>query len=136
MKDFQYFGLFLDEETKKGLLDVFLTYLENNSIKCLLDKVYIDHCTLLHVSQLHDNQVFYDYLNARVGETFSIVIIGIGISNKTAAFKVADYSLVCANSIPHITIATFNNGKPVDSNNIKEWRDIEPIIVKTILKKV
>ena len=26
MGNFQYFGLFLDEETKKGLLDVFLTF--------------------------------------------------------------------------------------------------------------
>lgn len=136
MGNFQYFGLFLDEETKKGLLDVFLTYLEDNSIKCLLDKSYIDHCTLLHVSQLHDNQVFYDYLNTRVGEKFSIVINGIGISNKAAAFKVADYSVVCANKIPHITVATFNGGKPVDSNNITEWKDIEPIIIKTTLKKV
>lgn len=136
-KDFQYFGLFIDEETKKGLLDVFLTYLEEgNSIGYLLDKIYIDHCTLLHVSQLHDNQVFYDYLNSRVGEKFSIVITGIGISDKAAAFKVVDYSVVCANKIPHITIATFNGGKPVDSNNITEWKDIEPIIISTTLKKV
>ena len=137
MGNFQYFGLFLDEETKKGLLDVFLTYLEeDNSIGYLMDKIYLDHCTLLHVSQLHDNQVFYDYLNTRVGEKFSIIINGIGISNKVAAFKVTDYSVVCANKIPHITIATFNGGKPVDSNNITEWKDIEPIIVETTLKKV
>ena len=136
MKDFNYFGLFLDEETKKGLLDVFNTYLEDNSVECSLDKIYIDHCTLLHVSQLHDNQVFYDYLNARVGEKFSIIIHGIGISDKAAAFKIVDYSVVCANKIPHITIATFNGGKPVNSNNITEWKDIEPIVIETTLKKV
>lgn len=136
MKDFQYFGLFLDEETKKGLLDVFNTYLEENSVECLLDKIYIDHCTLLHISQLHDNQVFYDYLNTRVGEKFSIVINGIGISDKVAAFRVDKRSVVSCNSIPHITIATFNGGKPVDSNNIKEWKDIKPIILTTTLKKI
>ena len=42
---------------------------------------------------------------------------------------------VCANKIPHITICTFNGGKPVDSNNITEWKDIEPIIVETKLEK-
>ena len=31
---------------------------------------------------------------------------------------------LCANKIPHITICTFNGGKPVDSNNITEWKDI------------
>lgn len=138
MKDFHYFGLFLEDKTKIKLLGIFLNFLYENNNSLILDddNIILDHCTLLHVSQLHDNQVFYDYLNARVGETFSMIINGIGISNKAAAFKIADYSVVCANKIPHITIATFNDGKPVDSNNITEWKDIEPIIVKTILKKV
>ena len=137
MGNFQYFGLFLDEETKKGLLDVFLTYLEEgNSIGYLVDKIYLDHCTLLQVSQLHGNSEIYNYLNDRIGEKYEIVINGIGISDKAAAFRVADYSVVCVNEIPHITIATFNGGKPVDSNNITKWEDIEPIIIKTKLKKV
>ena len=137
MGNFHYFGLFLDEETKKGLLDVFLTYLEEgNSIGYLMNKIYLDHCTLLHVSQLHGNSEIYNYLNDRIGEKYEIVINGIGISDKAAAFRVAEYSVVCVNEIPHITITTFNGGKPVDSNNITEWKDIEPIIIKTTLKKV
>ena len=137
MGNFQYFGLFLDEEIKKGLLDVFLTYLEEgNSIGYLMNKIYIDHCTLLHVSQLHGNSEIYNYLNDRIGEKYEIVINGIGISDKAVAFRVAEYSIVCVNEIPHITITTFNGGKPVDSNNITEWKDIEPIIIKTTLKKV
>lgn len=137
MGNFQYFGLFLDEETKKGLLDVFLTYFEeNNSIGYLMNKIYLDHCTLLHVSQLHGNSEIYNYLNDRIGEKYEIVINGIGISDKAVAFRVAEYSVVCVNEIPHITIATFNGGKPVDSNNITEWKDIEPIIIETTLKKV
>lgn len=42
---------------------------------------------------------------------------------------------LCANKIPYITICTFNGGKPVDSNNITEWKDIEPIIIETKLEK-
>ena len=137
MGNFQYFGLFLDEETKKGLLDVFLTYLEEgNSVGYLMNKIYLDHCTLLHVSQLHGNSEIYNYLNDRIGEKYEIVINGIGISDKAIAFRVAEYSIVCVNEIPHITITTFNDGKPVDSNNITEWKDIEPIIIKTTLNKV
>lgn len=138
MKDFHYFGLFLEDKAKVKLLGIFLNFLYENNNSLILndDSIILDHCTLLHVSQLHDNQVFYDYLNTRVGETFSIVINGIGISDKAVAFRVNKRSVVSCNSIPHITIATFNGGKPVDSNNITEWKDIEPIIIKTTLKKV
>lgn len=73
----------------------------------------------------------------RLGERYSIIIDGIGASDKSLAFRVAGDSMctVCANKIPHITICTFNGGKPVDSNNITEWKDIEPIIIETKLEK-
>lgn len=138
MGNFHYFGLFLEDKAKIKLLDVLLTFLhENNSSLVLFDDdIILDHCTLLHVSQLHGNSVFYDYLNTRIGKTFSIIINGIGMSDKAAAFRVDKRSVVSRNNVPHITIATFNGGKPVDSNNITEWKDIEPIIIKTTLKKV
>lgn len=70
----------------------------------------------------------------------------IGISDKAMAFKVSlqdsefdmcSLTLLCANKIPHITICTFNGGKPVNSNNITKWYDLnEPISIETILKKV
>lgn len=42
----------------------------------------------------------------------------------------------CAARVPHITICTFRGGVPKDSNNITEWRNINPIMVKGVLKKV
>ena len=51
------------------------------------------------------------------------------------AFRVDEKSVVCVNDIPHITIATFRGGKPVDSNEITNWKDIEPIIVTVKLEK-
>lgn len=44
-------------------------------------------------------------------------------------------SNLCANKIPHITICTFRGGMPKDSNNITEWKDIEPITVEVKLEK-
>lgn len=44
-------------------------------------------------------------------------------------------SVVCANDIPHITIATFSGGNPVDSNEIIDWRSIKPITITAKLKK-
>jgi hypothetical protein len=62
-------------------------------------------------------------------------INGIGVSDKAMAFRCNIPENLCANKIPHITICTFNGGKPVDSNNITEWKDIEPIIIETKLEK-
>lgn len=42
----------------------------------------------------------------------------------------------CAARVPHITICTFRGGVPKDSNNITEWRNINPIMVKGVLMKV
>lgn len=65
-----------------------------------------------------------------------IVINGIGISDKAMAFRVDEHSVVCVNDIPHITIATFSGGKPVESNYITNWKAFGPIVIDTELKKV
>lgn len=136
MENFHYFGLFLDTTTKDKLIDILTDNIDYNITLNVADKIFIDHCTLLHVSQLHGNSEMYNYLKDYVREKFQIVINGIGISNKAMAFRVDKKSVYCVNDIPHITIATFNNGKPVDSNNIEYWVSIKPIIITTTLKKV
>lgn len=134
MKDFKYYGLFLTEESKAELK----TWLINSNYQPEIlksEKEYLDHCTLLHVSQ--SDYIKEATFEDRLGERYSIIIDGIGASDKSLAFRVAGGSMciVCANKIPHITICTFNGGKPVDSNNITEWKDIEPIIIETKLEK-
>lgn len=44
----------------------------------------------------------------------------IGISDKAVALK-AELEVPCMNDIPHCTIATFNGGKPKNSNDIDNW---------------
>lgn len=142
MKDFQYFGLFLSDETKDYLLKLLL---DNNQYRDYLDysdKIYIDHCTLIHKCHLlflnlDEDSLLFARTNKLISKDFKLTIIGIGISNKAMAFKVEiPIELTCLNAIPHITICTFGNGKPVDSNNITEWEDIEPISITTTLKKL
>lgn len=136
MSNFHYFGLFLNTDTKNRLMNILTDNIDYNIALNVADKIFIDHCTLLHVSQLHGNSEIYNYLNDRLGEKFQIVINGISISNKAMAFRVASYSVVCVNDISHITIATFNGGKPVESNDITNWKDFGPIIIDVQLKKV
>lgn len=135
MNNFHYFGLFLDTDTKNRLMDILTDNIDYNIALGVADKIFIDHCTLLHVSQLHGNSEIYNYLKGYVGEKFQIVINGVGISDKAMAFRVDEKSVVCVNDIPHITIATFRGGKPVDSNGITNWKDIEPIIITVKLEK-
>lgn len=135
MNNFHYFGLFLDTDTKNRLMDILTDNIDYNIALNVADKIFIDHCTLLHVSQLHGNSEIYNYLKGYVGEKFQIVINGVGISDKAMAFRVDEKSVVCVNDIPHITIATFRGGNPVDSNEITNWKDIEPIIITVKLEK-
>ena len=136
MEDFQYFGLFLDTETKNRLMDFLTDTMHYNALLNVSDKIYLDHCTLLHRSQLHGNSELYSYLKASIGKEFPIKLIAIGVIDTALAFKVLlPESGICANKTPHITIATYRGGKPVDSNNITDWELINPIRIVAKLKK-
>lgn len=138
MDNFHYFGLFLDTNTKNKLMNILTDNIDYNIALNVADKIFIDHCTLLHVSQLHGNSEVFNGLNNRLGENIQIKIESIGISDKAMAFKVAlPRNVYSINKTPHITICTFNGGKPVESNNITKWFLLEePIQVKTTLKKI
>lgn len=138
MDNFHYFGLFLDTNTKNKLMNILTDNIDYNIALNVADKIFIDHCTLLHVSQLHGNSEVFNDLNNKLGENIQIKIEGIGISDKAMAFKVAlPRNVYSINKTPHITICTFNGGKPVESNNITKWSLLEePIQVKTTLKKI
>ena len=143
MKNFEYYGLFLTEESKTKLKAWLWEndYDFNNDIikGTLPENWHLDHCTLLHWSQRTSNFLLEDTLGTALvlhgNLNQPIEINGIGVSDKAMAFKVNIFPLVSVNKTPHITICTFNGGKPVDSNNITEWKDIKPIIVETKLDK-
>ena len=131
MKNYQYYGLFLDIDTKNMLMDNLTDNIDYN----VADRILIDHCTLLHKSQLEGNEKLQSYLESNLGKPISIKLVAVGVSDKAMAFKVEGVDNICANEVPHITIATFRGGNPVDSNRIINWRCIEPIIVNTRLRK-
>lgn len=133
MKDYQYYSLFLDTDTKNMLTD---NLTDNIGIALgVTDRIFIDHCTLLHKSQLKGNEELQSYLESNLGKSINIRLVAVGISDKAMAFKVEGVDNICANEVPHITIATFRGGNPVDSNEITNWRYIEPIIITAKLEK-
>lgn len=136
MKNFEYYGLFLGTDNKNMLMDTLTDNIDYNIALGVADRIFIDHCTLLHKSQLDSNGNLQSYLESSLGKPMSIKLVAVGISDKSMAFKVEGVDNICANKISHITIATFRGGNPVDSNMITKWKDIEPIFVETELKKV
>ena len=131
MKDYQYYGLFLDTDTKNMLMDNLTDHIDYN----VADRIFIDHCTLLHKSQLEGNEELQSYLESNLGKSISIKLEAIGISDKAMAFRVGGVDNICANEVPHITIATFRGGNPVDSNKIINWTCIEPVVITAKLEK-
>ena len=138
MKNFEYYGLFLTEESKAKLK----AWLINSNYQSEIlksEKEYLDHCTMLHKSQRGEDTYLIEedlkfMLTVQV-KNMRLEIDGIGVSDKALAFRCNLSEELCANKVPHITICTFNGGKPVDSNNITEWKDIKSIIVETKLEK-
>lgn len=138
MKNFEYYGLFLTEESKAKLK----AWLINSNYQSEIlksEKEYLDHCTMLHKSQRGEDTYLIEedlkfMLTVQV-KNMRLEIDGIGVSDKALAFRCNLSEELCANKVPHITICTFNGGKPVDSNNITEWKDIKPIIVEAKLEK-
>ena len=131
----QYIGLFVNPKDKNRLLDLVKKYYNFSEEDC---KIFIDHCTLLHKSKLkHENayRVIERYLEDK-DKLETVKIIGIGRSDKAMAFRLL-LNVPCTNDIPHITIATFNGGKPVDSNYISNWIYFEqPLNIKCSWKMV
>jgi hypothetical protein len=144
MKDFEYYGLFLTEESKAKLIAWLWAndhYFNNDIIKGTLpEDWYLDHCTLLHCSQRADNSLLEDTLSTMLASqgnmNQALEINGIGSSDKVMAFRCNLPKNLCANNTPHITICTYNGGKPVDSNYITDWSDIIPFVIETELRKM
>ena len=162
MEKWQYYGLFLTKDSRIKLLDflrsdnkcpIQVTFAIYYIMLSKINRVYLDHCTLLHIAQYDKDSLTDNLIKSRLDLALkdnrvkaNLNIPHIGISNKVAAFKVSlqdsefdmcSLTLLCANKIPHITICTFNDGKPVDSNYITKWYDLdEPIEIETTLKRV
>ena len=141
MDDCEYYGLSLTQESKDRLAGwlFFNGYPPESGLMKKRTGWYLDHCTLLHKSRRTGRFLSEDTLSTALimhgGIIESIRIDGIGISDKAMAFRVACPSNPCADRIPHITVCTFNDGRPVDSNHITKWKDIEPVTVEVRLEK-
>lgn len=148
MENWQYYGLFLDKDTRDKLIS-FIGDSEWDYLFEELSRVYLDHCTLLHQAHFKEDihksiciKNWLDYLLKSDNNQTKLLLSHVGYSDKAMAFKVMSYPKdmnvyeICFNKIPHITIGTYKDGKPVDSNSITEWHEIKPIKITVNLKRI
>lgn len=115
-----YVGIFLDEDSKADLMNLYPTPTGW--------KPYYDHMTVVFNDGSYLAKVVKDFNESNLEEDFPLEVVAIGISEKAMAVKVRlPLGVVCANSIAHVTLSVSSNGKPSDSNNIQIWHEVEPI---------
>jgi len=115
MEKWIYFGIFLDNPSKNRLR-MYFNIPEGW-------KRYGDHVTLCFNDGSELSKVAAEINAGHAGVKCSIRVTGIGISENAVALRAQlPVGVVCTNKVAHITIGCKN--KPVDSNAIEIWHDI------------
>ena len=120
MEKWIYFGIFLNNVSRERL-------------RMLFDvpkgwKRYGDHVTLCFNDGSELSKIAAEINRGYIGTERTIKVTGIGISENAMALKVQlPVGVVCINKVAHITIGCKN--KPVDSNAITIWHDINELML-------
>lgn len=121
-----YYGIFFNDKTKALLFEKAKPYIPEGW------KTYCHHMTIIFNDKSEEKNREAEALEICIGNHESLMVTGVGISDRAVAFSV-DYET--QNSVSHITIATAPGAKPVESNNITNWKPIEPFYVTGIVDK-
>ena len=117
-----YFGIFLDKESKEKLTSLAFQVVDNSW------RIYCHHMTIAFNDGSEEAQELYNFYKDVFGEKFELIATHIGVSDDAVAVKVI-YSPGTKTNFPHITLATPQGGKPVNSNYIKEWKKLKTPIM-------
>jgi ferredoxin-fold anticodon binding domain-containing protein len=130
--DIAYSGVILDSKSRELLLSIFIYPNQNFS-----DWIKIaDHLTIC-MGELPEHLKRY-----WLDEEVILTATDIGISDKAVAVKISDFFNISKseddeNRFPHITLAINSiDAKPVDSNKIVNWKKIEPLKLKGVIKEI
>ena len=124
-KNWIYYGVFLDEQESERVYNIV------NSLPCINIpsnwKKYAHHMTIIYNNKSEIAQAWAKMANAKLGEDVLLTATHVGVSDRAIAIIVKGE--MSANSIPHITIACSPDGKPIDSNKITNWIEIDSFTV-------
>ena len=125
LENWIYFGVFLDADESERVYNI-VNSLHGIDIPDDWRK-YTSHMTIVYNNKSEIAQAWAKATAPRVGEDVLLKATHVGVSDKAIAIRVNGE--MSANAIPHITIARSPTGKPVDSNKITNWREIDPFTI-------
>ena len=125
LENWIYFAAFLDADESERVYNI-INSLHGIDIPDDWRK-YTDHMTIIYNNKSEIAQAWAKATAPRVGEDVLLKATHVGMSDKAIAIRVNGE--MSANAIPHITIACSPIGKPVDSNKITNWREIDPFTI-------
>lgn len=126
--NWSYCGIFLLENEKNILLEKFSKIIPDEW------KRYCDHMTCIFNTGNNDENIF-NFCKNNINKEFTIDIVSIGHSDRAIAFGIKADKIPSANKHKHITLAVAPGAKPVESNYIQNWIEIEQAIpIKGIMK--
>ena len=90
-------------------------------------ETYAHHMTIIYGKPLPE------HCQGDIGKLVKLEVTHIGQNDTAQAAKVKGY--YSTNKIPHVTLAVdkANGGKPVDSNKIERWEEVETFIIEGII---
>ena len=136
--NWHYYGIFFNEKTRDLLYRTASQYLdlpfmfEKYNFDINTWKKYCDHVTIVYNDGNPEKQKLANSLQHLIGTSESMLVTHMGVSDRAVAFKV-DYKTT--NKISHVTIAVAPNAKPVESNYITDWEDVQPFYITGKLDK-
>ena len=108
-----YSGIILDEDSRDKVL----------ALMRLCVEVPEDWKRLAHHMTIVFKEGLPKELKDDLNKDVTLTVKSIGVSDDAIAVGVEGYP--SNNPIPHITLAIPPDGKPVNSNEIEDWRDVE-----------
>lgn len=122
-----YFGVFLDEESKNKLYKTMEPKIPEDW------KIFCHHMTIAFNNKTESAENLYNKYKQFFGEKINITATHFGRTMEAMAVNV-DFDGETLNKYPHVTVATSEIGKPVESNFITVWKTLEsPIQLTGIL---
>jgi hypothetical protein len=124
-----YFGVFLDNESREKLKQLSKRVVKNDW------KLFCHHMTIAFNNGSSSVKEYYESFKNKFGSNVELIATHVGISDDAVCVKV-ECPFQTQTSFPHITIATPQGGKPVNSNYITNFKKLKnPIKLNGILNE-
>jgi 2'-5' RNA ligase len=116
-----YSAIVLDENSHNLLLEIYRSAIPSDW------KTFAHHMTIAFGKGVDNPE--------DLGKEVTLRVTELGISDMAIAARVEGYP--SNNAIPHITLAINpNGGKPVMSNQIKDWKPVPPQTITGIVRNI